>query len=119
MESSTYQNKNQNYENKELEQLIAEGNNYVSIKDGETRVLQFTPEKTDIVQKLDFNGKPTKRVQFVAFEINDPNMREKKFELSSVHAGKIYEHLKRGSKVLEISRLGNGKDTRYFIKAVQ
>jgi hypothetical protein len=106
-----------NYENKELEKFI-EGN-YIGIKDGETRVLQFLPNKTKIVEKNDFNGKPTKRVQFTAIDINDAQRLEKIFELSRMHVGKIYDELKKGKTVLEISRFGSAKETRYLVKAVR
>jgi hypothetical protein len=45
------------YENKELEDFI-EGE-YVTIRDGESRVLEFIKNKTKLVDKTDFNGKPT------------------------------------------------------------
>jgi hypothetical protein len=45
------------YENKELEDFI-EGE-YISIRDGESRVLEFIKNKTKLVDKTDFNGKPT------------------------------------------------------------
>jgi len=31
----------------------------------------------------------------------------------------MYDELKKGKTILEISRLGSGKDTRYFVKAVR
>ena len=82
--TNTNQTQNLNpkyYENKELESFIE--SNYVSIKDGETKVLQFVPDKTKIVEKPDFNGKITNRAQFTVIEINDiNNRREKTLELS-------------------------------------
>jgi hypothetical protein len=122
--SNQNQNQNQNttttiyYENKDLEQFIE--SNYVSFKDQETKVLEFVPNKTNIVDKTDFNCKPTKRVQFTVIDINDINRRrERILELSRNHIAVIYNELKKGKSVLEISRSGSGRDTRYFVKAVR
>ena len=40
------------YQNKEIEDLLE--SNWISIKDGETRVLQFIPNKSKVVEKTDF-----------------------------------------------------------------
>ena len=106
----------QPYQNKEIEDLIE--SNWINIKDGETRVLQFITDKSKVVDKTDFAGKPTKKVQFCVTDINKPG-KEKYFEVSRIHAAKIYEDLKAGKTILEISRLGTGKDTRFFVKAVR
>jgi hypothetical protein len=106
------------YQNKELESFIE--SNYVSIKDRETKVLEFLADRTKVVDKTDFNGKPTKRVQFIVIDINDTKQRKEKiFEVSRMHVAKIYDELKNGKAILEISRMGSGKDTRYFIKPVR
>jgi hypothetical protein len=36
-----------------------------------------------------------------------------------MHVAKIYEELKNGKTVLEISRIGNAKETRYLVKPVR
>jgi hypothetical protein len=105
------------YQNKEIESFIE--NNWISIKDRETKVLEFVPGKTKVVDKTDFNGKPVKKVQFVVIDINDMQRKEKYFEVSRVHVAKIYDELKNGKTILEISRMGQNKDTRYFVKAVR
>jgi hypothetical protein len=105
------------YKNLEIESFIESG--WVSIKDRETRVLEFIPNKTKIIEKPDFNGKLTKRAQFVVIDINDMSRKERFFEVSRMHVSKIYEELQSGKTILEISRSGSGKDTRYFIKAVR
>jgi hypothetical protein len=120
--TTTNLNQNQNqssssYQNKELEEFIQ--SNYLSIKDGETKVLQFMTNKTKVIEKPDFTGKPSKRAQFTVIEINDANRKERLLELSRLHAGKIYDELKKGKTVLEISRSGSAKDTRYFLKPIQ
>jgi hypothetical protein len=106
------------YQNKELESFIE--SNYVSIKDRETKVFEFLANRTKIVDKMDFNGKPANRVQFIVIDVNDTaQRREKIYEVSRTHVSKIYDELKKGKTVLEISRLGSGKDTRYFVKSVR
>jgi hypothetical protein len=81
--------------------------------------LEFIPSKTKVVDKLDFNGKPQKKVQFIVIDINDSERKEKFYEVSRSHVAVIYNELKAGKTILEISRLGSGKDTRYLIKAVR
>jgi hypothetical protein len=83
------------YENKELEDFI-EGE-YVNIKDSESRILEFIKGKEKLVDKTDFNGKPTNKVQFIVVDPEDPQRKEKKFELSRKHVVKIYNELKKGN----------------------
>jgi hypothetical protein len=75
--------------------------------------------KTKIIEKPDFNGKIAKRAQFTVIQVNDANRRERTFELSRLHISKIYEELKKGKTILEISRRGSAKDTRYFVKPIR
>ena len=105
------------YENKELEDFI-EGE-YVNIKDGESRILEFIASKTELVDKTDFNGKPTKKVQFIVIDPENQERKEKKFELSRKHVAKIYNELKKGNAVLEIYRSGTGKETQYIPKGIR
>jgi hypothetical protein len=105
------------YQNKDLESFIE--SSYLTIKDGETKVLEFVPNLTRIIEKPDFNGKMAKRAQFTVIEVNDANRKQKIFELSRLHIQKIYDELKKGRTILEISRSGSAKDTRYFIKVVR
>ena len=55
-----------------------------------------------------------KRAQFTVIEVNDANRKEKTLELSRLHIQKIYEELKNGKTILEVSRSGSAKDTRYL-----
>ena len=95
-----------NQTNKEIEDFI-EGD-YITIKEGESRVLEFDVNKMKLVDKTDFNGNPVKKVQFIVINPEDPQRREKKFELSKKHVPKIYNELKKGKTVLEIFRTGLG-----------
>jgi hypothetical protein len=106
-----------NNQNKEIEEFI-EGD-YITIKDGESRVLEFDINKVKLVDRTDFNGNPLRKVQFIVIDTQDPQRREKKFELSKKHVSKIYNELKKGKTVLEIYRTGLGKQTEYHVKVVR
>jgi hypothetical protein len=103
--------------NKEIEEFI-EGD-YITIKDGESRVLEFDINKVKLEDKTDFNGNPLRKVQFIVIDQQDPQRREKKFELSKKHVPKIYNELNKGKTVLEIFRTGQGKQTEYHVKAIR
>src|SRR5918911_1238613 len=100
-----------NQTNKEIEDFI-EGD-YITIREGESRILEFDINKLKLVDKTDFNGNPVKKVQFLVINPQDEQQREKKFELSKKHVPKIYDELKKGKTVLEIFRTGLGKQTEY------
>jgi hypothetical protein len=87
-------------QNKELEEFI-EGD-YITIKEGESRTQEFDINKIKLVDRTDFNGSPMKKVQFIVVNPEDPQRRERKFELSRKHVPKIYNELKKGKTVLEI-----------------
>jgi hypothetical protein len=106
-----------NQTNKEIEEFI-EGD-YISIKEGESRVLEFGINKVKLVDRTDFNGNPVRKVQFLVIDPQDQQQREKKFELSKKHVPKIYGELKKGKTVLEIFRTGQGKQTEYHVKAIR
>jgi hypothetical protein len=107
----------QQYENKELEEFI-EGQ-WIKIGDGDTRVLEFKSEKTQVIEKKDFNGNLAKKVQFIVIDLKSGNKTEKKFEVSRRHAAKIYAELKQGHNVLEITRSGTGIKTDYTMKPIK
>jgi hypothetical protein len=111
------QSSSSTYENKELEDFI-EGE-YISIRDGGSRVIEFVKGKEKLVDKTDFNGRPTKKVQFIVKDPDDPEQKEKKFELSRKHVAKIYNELRKGYSVLEIYRSGTGKETQYIPKGIK
>ncbi len=98
--------------------LAIEGD-YITIKEGESRILEFDINKVKLMDKTDFNGNPVKKVQFVVTDPEDPERREKKFELSKKHVPKIYGELKKGKTVLGIFRIGQGKQTEYHVKAIR
>jgi hypothetical protein len=102
--------------NREIEDFI-EGD-YITIREGKSRTLEFDINKMKLVDKTDFNGNPVKKVQFLVVDPQDEQQREKKFELSKKHVPKIYNELKKGKTVLEIFRTGLGKQTEYHVKAI-
>jgi hypothetical protein len=111
-------------QNKELEDFI-EGD-YITIKEDESRILEFDINKIKLVDRTDFNGSPMKKVQFIVVVVANPEdpqqqqqRRERKFELSRKHVPKIYNELKKGKTVLEIFRTGQGKQTEYHVKAIR
>jgi hypothetical protein len=78
-------------QNPEIEMFIQ--SDYVNIKEGESKTLEFIPSKTKLVDKPDFNGKPAKKVQFNVVDSKDPQRTERKLELSRKHIAKIYSEL--------------------------
>ena len=100
-------------QNKEIEDFI-EGD-YITIKEGESRVLEFDINKVKLVDRTDFNGSPIRKVQFIVVNPEDSARRERKFELSRKHIPKIYSELKKDKTVLEIFRTGLGKQTEIII----
>ena len=120
-EKSVIQKENGIDNNKSNQQEIEEfiEGDYITIKEGESRVLEFDINKMKLVDKTDFNGNPVKKVQFIVTNPEDPQRREKKFELSKKHVPKIYNELKKGKTVLEIFRTGLGKQTEYHVKAIR
>jgi hypothetical protein len=102
------------YANKDLEDFL-EGQ-WIKIEDGETRVLEFLRDKTQVIEKKDFNGNMTQKVQFIVIDIESDNKAEKKFEVSRRHAAKFYAEHKKGNSILEITRFGAGIKTEYQIK---
>jgi hypothetical protein len=66
----------------------------VNLKSSEpAQTFEFLKNREKIVDKIDFNRKPTKKVQFIV--VNQKTQREKKrkkkLELSRKHTPKIYE----------------------------
>jgi hypothetical protein len=92
----------------------------VNLKSGEpAQTLEFLKNREKIVDKLDFNGKPTKKVQFIVVNPKDPQRKEKKMGLSRKRIPRIYNELRKGYTVLEILRVGMGKDTQYIVKGMK
>ena len=101
-----------------------EGQFVKSFEDRETRVYQFDKEKVQLVDKIDFNNKPTKAVRYV---VRDPEsaLRDnwKFWDLSRMHRN-VFDELRDGNNgkgwtVMEITREGLNKNTRYRVKGIR
>jgi hypothetical protein len=77
-----------------------------------TKIKQNEPTKT-------IKRKPCKEGAVYSENPEDPQRREKMFELSKKHVPKIYNELKKGKTVLEIFRTGQGKQTGYHVKPIR
>ena len=93
---------------------------YISLKPGETRNLEFKTVSGQIVEERSkFTDKLQKKVLWYVVDVDRHNGKEKKFSISRSHAKSIYAVLKDGHKVLAISRIGSGpKDTKYTVKGL-
>jgi hypothetical protein len=89
---------------------------YLKIQDGETKTIQFDPNKFQIVDN-EFDGKVTRRVEYKVTD-HDSDQGEKTLSMALLNARQINEFLKKGRTLLEIHRIGSGRRTRYNISTV-
>ena len=82
---------------------------YVKLEDGETRVLQFNPERIKEVE-----GQYGARVQYMVIDPNYSDKGEKKFEAGKQTSRDIDAQLRQGIRLLKI-RLGTGTSTKYSV----
>ncbi len=112
-------NGNTNLESNIFEQIdleIEKQSEFLKLKDGEVRVLQFDPKQIKLVDS-DFNGNVTKRVEYKVIDPDKPAIGEKRFQMALNNARQINKYLERGRKLLEIERMGSDIKTRYNISA--
>lgn len=83
---------------------------YVKLEDGETRILQFNPEKIKPVE-----GQYGIRIQYMVIDPNFSDKGEKKFEAGKMTSNDIDRQLKEGNRLLMIKRLGTGTSTKYSV----
>ena len=94
--------------------------NYVNIEEGQTRTLEFSPDKVKVVDKTSMFGTPTKKVQYTVRDLQRSTIQtEKILELSRRHSVKIYNELKKGNKILQITRKGSSTNKEYEVKPIQ
>jgi hypothetical protein len=97
----------------DIEQLLNKDNEYVSIAQGDSNILQFVPgRKIEEVEKS-YNGQTVKKIRFIVVEQNNDN-KEKSFYVGRRSARLIIAKLKEGHTLLKIERIGSGKDTLYI-----
>jgi hypothetical protein len=83
---------------------------YMKISPGEQVVLQFNPDRAEIIER-EFNGKKSKAVQY---EVLTPQGESKMLTLSLSWALNLNELLKEGHTKVKVGRRGGGlQDTRY------
>ena len=98
----------------EIDRLLNKDNQYVNISKGEKKVLQFvTAKKISEVDKT-YNGQLVKKVRFIVIEANSGSNTEKFFDVGKRSARLILAKLKEGNTLLNIERIGSGKDTLYI-----
>lgn len=98
----------------EIEQILNKDSQYVNIATGEKKLLRFiTTKKIKEVPKT-YNGQPTTQVRFFAVELNSGSNTEKFLDVGRRSARLIVAKLKEGHKILNVERIGSGKDTLYI-----
>lgn len=85
---------------------------YIKLEDGETRILQFNPEKIKPVE-----GQYGIRIQYLVIDPNYSDKGEKKFEAGKQTSRDIDNQLRQGNRLLKIRRLGTGTDTKYSVSS--
>lgn len=95
----------------EVEELREKQSRFLKLQSGETRTIQFDPEKFNISED-EFDGKKTKRVHY---EVTDPKspLDVKILPMSPTNAGNINALLKKGYALLEVKRIGSDRNTKY------
>jgi ABC-type uncharacterized transport system YnjBCD substrate-binding protein len=83
---------------------------YVKLEDGETRILQFNPERIKHVE-----GQYGIRIQYLVIDPNYADKGDKKFEAGKSTSRDIDAQLRQGNRLLKIKRLGLGTDTKYSV----
>ena len=103
----------------EIEELLDNYNEYVSIEPGGSKILQFIlKRKIEEVEKT-YNGQTVKKIRFIVIEQNSNNKKEKSFYVGRRSARLIIAKLKEGHTLLKIERIGSGKDTLYLPTTVE
>ena len=96
----------------EIDKILNKDNNYVSIEQGSSKILQFNPiKKIEEVKKN--KEKPFTQIRFIVIEPNSDN-NEKWLDIGKKSARLIIAKLKEGYTLLKIERIGSGKDTLYI-----
>ena len=104
---------------KEIEELLDNYNEFISIEPGSSKILQFIPRrKIEEVEKT-YNGQPVKKIRFIVIEPNSNNKKEKSFYVGRRSARLIIDKLKEGHTLLKIESIGSGKDTLYLPTTVE
>src|SRR5215831_8824337 len=87
---------------------------YVKLDPGEKKILHFNAEKMEPVE-VEFDGKKVTRYQYTVTDPNDPDQQEKRFTVSKRTSAVIDTYLSEGKNILNVHRIGTGRDTQYPI----
>ena len=98
----------------EIEQLLNKDNQYISIGQGTSRILQFVPGRKIVEVEKPYNGQTVRKIRFIVKEPDSGNNSEKSFDVGRRSARLIIAKLKEGHTSLKIERIGSGKDTLYI-----
>lgn len=106
----------------EIEDFL-EGPFVKTFENGETRVYEFDVAQCKVVSKNDFNDKPTKVLRYVVRDPESMVQSWKFWDLSRAHAN-VYHELRHGNNgkgwtVMEVTRDGLNKNTRYKVKGIR
>ena len=85
---------------------------YIRLEDGETRILQFYPEKMEPVK-----GRYGTRISYSVIDPNYADHGLKNFEAGKTTSKKIDSLLRQGKTLLKVTRIGTGRETEYDVVA--
>lgn len=85
---------------------------YIKLDDGETRILQFNPEKIEPI-KTQYGP----RIQYLVIDPNFADKGLKKFQQGKITSKQIDALLRQGKTLLKVTRKGAGRDTSYNVEA--
>jgi hypothetical protein len=98
----------------QIESISQKQSKFIKLQSGEIRILQFNPEKFELVED-EFQGKRIKRVYYSVIDPNLATEGEKKLPMSLTNSTHINELLKKGFNLLAIRRVGSDRNTKYII----
>lgn len=95
----------------------AGGGNFVTIKDGETKTLEFDIDDMN-QEEIEFEGKVTIRAKYGVWDFDDGEKQKRYFYGGKRVSWDIDSNLGVGNFVLRISRKGTKFDTKYSVISV-
>lgn len=106
----------------EIEDFL-EGSFVKSFEERETRAYEFDVTQCKVVSKNDFNGKPTKVLRYVVRDPESMVQSWKFWDLSRAHSN-VYQELKHGNNdkgwtIMEVTREGLNKNTKYKVRGIK
>jgi len=97
---------------RQIEEERQKQGKFIKLQSGETRTLQFNPNKVQLTED-EFESKKVKRVHY---SVIDPKMAlegEKILPMSLTNAISINALLEKGLNLLEVKRIGADRNTKY------